>query len=65
MSIQKASRFGWLERANILVMAAEVRRHYPEYPAVTANLLSELSDEEIHRIFEQLNNLMRSIGQMK
>lgn len=63
MTSQKASRFGWLERVNILVMAAEVRRHYPDYPVITANLLGEISDEDIHRICHQLYALMRSVGQ--
>lgn len=65
MVSRKPSRFGWLERANIITMAAVVRRDHPEYPVVTANDLADLSDEEIHRIWDQLNTLLRSLGQVE
>jgi hypothetical protein len=65
MTVQrKPSRFGWLERTNIITMAALIRRNFPDYPIVTANQLDLLTDEEIHRIFGQLNSMMRSIGQL-
>jgi hypothetical protein len=56
------SRYTWLDRANILVLSAEIHHHKSDYPAVTANLLAEMDDLAIMRLSHELVSLKCSLG---
>jgi hypothetical protein len=61
MSQHIISRFGYLERANLITTNAIIRREFPDTPILTANMLFELSDGEIQRLREQLMAMLRSM----
>jgi len=54
----------WLTKANVLVLVSEIRKHYPDYPNVTANQLDELPVQELHELFRTLESMIRSCGQL-
>lgn len=55
----------WLLKANIIAMSSCIRSRQPDYPVITANMLEGWSPSELRDITDQLESMLRSLGQVE